>query len=261
MNKIIARLKVHDRWLFNLVVFHLLLVLVTIPGVFLDSRLVTGVNPWIKPIKFDISVVIYASTMAWVLQYLSLDDAKKIGRRIAMCLLIEIVLIYLQAARGVPSHFNIANPFDGIVFSLMGLFIAYNTYLIFKTLRLFSKSKALIEEAALRLSSQYGLISLLVGSLMGGYMSSRRGHSVGGPDGGPGIPLLNWSTQFGDLRVAHFVGLHGIQIFLVLGYLLYVNREKLTPARQRVVLHLSFAVFTIFNVALFMQALLGAPLF
>jgi hypothetical protein len=77
---------------------------------------------------------------------------------------------------------------------------------------------------ALRLGMTLTIVGAFTGPLMtrptaaqladaraGGRMTISGAHSVGGSDGGPGVPVTGWSRHHGDLRVPHFIGLHAIQ--------------------------------------------------
>jgi hypothetical protein len=58
-------------------------------------------------------------------------------------------------------------------------------------------------------------------------------HTVGAPDGGPGLPVTDWSADHGDLRIAHFVGMHGLQILPLLAWWLARRRPRLADRTQR----------------------------
>lgn len=222
-----------------------------------DSTQVLGINRWIKPIKFFTSITIFVWTVAVYLNFLKGDERKswRISWAMIMIFAVEMVIITGQAARGTTSHFNIVNPLDNILFAIMGLAILANTLLIGYLTFLYFTTEIGLPKTILW-GMRLGLIIFLLGSIEGGYMSAQFGHSVGVADGGKGLPFVNWSTEGGDLRIAHFFGLHAIQAIPL--FALILERLKITASAALTFL---FAImyFSFFSF-LFIQALNGQPL-
>jgi hypothetical protein len=186
----------------------------------LDHRLILDINPWVKPIKFDISSLLFLWTMAWYLGQLpATKKVRGLGWAMAISIVVENVLISMQSARGTTSHFNNVSVFDIAVFGMMGTFIVVNTVAVVWTLVYYFRKAPAISPALLT-GARLGLILFLLSSADGFVMVAHGAHTVGGPDGGPGLPFLTWSTKFGDLRWAHFTGMHGLQALPLTGYLI-----------------------------------------
>jgi len=202
----------------------------------MDDRVILGINPWIKPAKFLLSIGIYLVTFAWMVPrvrgYTRSRQAIAWGVLIAMTT--EMVLITMQAARGTTSHFNIASAFDRAVFDVMGIMIAINTALAAWLLVLFLRAPEPMPRAVLS-GIRLGLLLFIIGGLEGGMMVAASAHAVGVPDGGPGLPFVNWSTEGGDLRAAHFVGLHALQVLPMLGWFLSRTRHDAGVTTVRLV--------------------------
>ena len=186
----------------------------------LDPRLITGVPAWWKPLKFAFSTTAYVWTLAWLLADFAARQrpaVRRIGQGVALSMTVELLIIFGQAARGVPSHYNVSTALNGALFGLMGGFIALNTGLVAWALGLAWRQRPQ-GPASYAWGVRLGLLVFLAGSGLGGVMVRHLGHTVGAADGGPGWPGLGWSTRAGDLRVAHFLGLHALQALPLLGW-------------------------------------------
>ena len=225
----------------------------TLVGLVLDPRAITGAPAWLKPAKFSISIAVYSATLLWLLSLVRGRRrlVRAIGGLTAGALVIEQVIIVAAAALGTTSHFNISTAAHAAAWSTMGAAIAltFALALILAVVLLVQR----LPSPALAWGLRLGLMTALAGMAVAFLMTTPtpeqlaaaeggRGlpvvgaHSVGVADGGPGLPLVGWSTVGGDLRAAHFVGLHGLQVLPLLGWLLAARGPRWLGSRHRVAL-------------------------
>jgi len=212
---------------------------------------VLGINAYLKPMKFFLSSWIFAWTMGWYL--FSLEEPLKVSQYSWMVIIIlgfETLYIFIKANQGELSHFNISSPFNITMFALMGIAISILTlWTAYMGILFWTKPIPELPEHyiwAIRL----GIIFFVFFAFEGGIMGGRLSHNIGGEMSGSGIPLLNWSTKIGDLRVAHFIGIHSLQILPILSFYVLKN--------TRLTWIIAFVYF-ILTLSLILQALNGRP--
>ncbi|MGH7630054.1 MAG: hypothetical protein ACREOF_11885 [Gemmatimonadales bacterium] len=86
--------------------------------------------------------------------------------------------------------------------------------------------------------------------------TTRGAHTVGAPDGGRGLPVTGWSLEAGDLRVSHYLGMHGMQALPLLAVLLSRRRPALAESKRRACVTLAAASYAVLTL-LFWQAIRG----
>lgn len=239
-------------------------------GLAVDARTLDGVPVWLKPLKFGVSNAAFAFTLAWILAALGERPAfvQRVGWGVALVLALENVLIALQAARGVHSHFNATTYLDAAIVTTMGAAIVAAMGLSVAVARaLFRRPAPLACARAARLGLVIALGGASIGGLMGvparDQLTGLRdgavlgGHTVGGRDGGPGLPVTHWSTSHGDLRVPHFVGLHAMQVLPLVGWA--IARRRRPADRQIALVRAAAAAYAALVGILLWQALRGEP--
>ena len=216
----------------------LLTLAVTLVGILLDPRVITGAPAWLKPAKFAVSIAIYCFTLLWLLTFVR-GHSRLVGLiawGTAVGLAAEMVLIFGAVVFGTTSHFNVSTPINGAVWGAMFLFVVlvWAMNLLTAVLLLLQRLPNPAFAWALRLGVLVSFVGMGVAFFMTtgptpeqvaaagatGEMPIVGAHGVGVEDGGPGLPIVGWSTEGGDLRASHFVGLHALQVLPLIGFII-----------------------------------------
>lgn len=213
-------------------------------GLLADPRELVGAPIWAKALKFGLSILIYAVTWAWLIG--QLQRFRRIawwaGTVIAATLILELAIITLQIVRGHRSHFNNTNPFDETLWSIMGtaIMVLWLATLVAAVVLWFTPGRDRARTLAIRAGSLLSLVGLGLGFLMtmptaaqlADYDGIVGAHTVGAGDGGPGLPILGWSTEHGDLRIPHFIGMHALQLIPIALILIEWASRRVTEFRS-----------------------------
>ncbi|WP_306214596.1 hypothetical protein [Actinoplanes sp. RD1] len=246
------------------------LAVVCLAGLVADDRIITGAPAWLKPFKFSVSLAVYAGTLAWLLTLLP-ERSRRVERAVVVIVAagaLEMVAIVGQVLRGQTSHFNATTTLNNVIFeamavSIMSLFVAQ---LVIAVVVLRARIADRAAAAGVRLGLGLSLlgmaaaIPMVLPTAAPGIDGISGAHSVGTPDGGPGLPLVGWSTAGGDLRAGHFLGLHALQALPLLALLLIRYAPSLTDTTKVRLLRIAGAAYGAVTILLTWQALRGQPI-
>lgn len=192
---------------------------------YFDQRLLADERLWAKPAKFQISVVVHFITLAVLASLLRPEKRygiawKAVSYSVVAAGIFEIMYIFLQAARGRESHFNLSTPIEATMYSLMGLGALmlvlgsfYLGYLLFREYQL-TRTQPLLLASALGLIAG-SLLTLIVAS----YMSSQVDNGItANPLEAARVPLFGWYLNGQDLRIPHFFATHLMQLIPLYGF-------------------------------------------
>ncbi len=209
---------------------------IALGGLVFDDRSLVNAPIWLKPLKFTISVGLYAVTLAWLIGQLTRGKRLGwwLGTVFAAGLGMDMALLFWQViVRGRTLHFNQATPADQWINNMVanGAFTGWAATAAIAVLLLFQRLPDRAMNSALRAGAALSVAGIGIALLMFGaneqqkaqFRSGERpsivgAHAVGVPDGGPGLPVLGWSTVGGDMRIPHFFGIHAIQVLPLLAF-------------------------------------------
>jgi hypothetical protein len=228
---------------------------------FADARTFQGVDIWEKPMKFELALLFYLSTLAFFALFLPAETRARRWYRlytaaISIGAVLEMAWLCGAATLGAASHFN-PTATGQVFYALAGLTAIFITSASAVYAFHIARNAATGLSPAVKEALVLGLALVLPLTLVtAGTMSQMGSHFIGGtPSDAGGFPLMGWSRDGGDLRAAHFFATHALHFVPALGLLsaAIFGGTNRAPARLIAAAYAGFVLF------LFVQALTGLP--
>lgn len=222
--RVIAELMGRQRILTTYALGMLLLMVPTLALMAVDERTIREVGVWSKPLKFMGSTALFALSTAWFMGLLPVcARSSRVSRALVWTVvgtsLFEVAYISVQAALGEPSHYHVSDPLHAAMFVAM----AVAAVLLTGTQAVLAWQIAAHQPCRpWPLATQAAVAGLMLTFLL----STASGFMLGAqqPPAGVGLPILGWHLGAhpggGDLRPAHFLGVHAQQLIPLAGGLL-----------------------------------------
>jgi hypothetical protein len=212
------------------------LALVAAFGILLDDREILGEPVWLKPLKFGLAFALYSGTLSWLLS--TFTRARRfgswMGTAFAIAAFAEVAAITVQAARGTFSHFNTST--DSI--TLLATQVFTNGVAVLFLVQLAIVALALLQrdgDRGLKRAVRAGLAMATFGMVVPVYFLATEVHrrTVVDANGQEIVMYQGHGVgEAGDFRVPHFVGLHAVQVLLLVFFAL---RRMDTSRRARLI--------------------------
>jgi hypothetical protein len=196
----------------------------------------SGALSWRKPTTFGLSFGLTTLTLGWVASYLPVHPRLGWTAAWLLCAAVsyEVAWVTVQHARGVPAHFNDTTVLDERLFIAGAVMVAIAIVVIAAmTLAAFLRTTA---PAPLALAIRGGLVGLLVAQASGVWLLLH-GLRLLDDDADPLVQSMSTVGAAGQMKFAHAVPMHAIQVLVVLAWLL--SRSGLPQRRQTLLVALA----------------------
>lgn len=184
-----------------------------------DERTTREVGVWAKPLKFMASTALFALSTAWFMgllpEHVRTSPANRaMAWTVILTSAFEVVYISIQGALGGTSHYNVADAFHAAMFGLMAVAAVMLTGTqAFLAWQIFADGTERPRPVATQ--------AVIVGLVLTFVLATATGFMLGAsqPPAGVGLPIVGWHLTGGDVRPAHFLGVHAQQFIPLAGFL------------------------------------------
>ena len=261
-------------WTMNPAIFLMTLIsifalLVSAIALNLDPNLLAAESVWLKPFKFGMSLTLYGASLLLVSAYLKMSTALKRASILACAgAAVELAALFLHAFRSA-NYSSLNSPLDTALWLLIKLAImpVASASIVMLVLLMRQKDLPPVLGSSLRWGLALaiagfvpGLIMLLPDSIQHIFSAHKSLTPVSMHSAVHTLPFPGWHTQSGDLRAAHFLGLHALQIMPLIA--IVIDRLAFLPIlRRKILISISGYSYFLLLLLLTWEALRGEPVF